>query len=237
MQTKPNFPSGVKLLSTPRCLEGGASIGHYDNFNLATYTGDTPDAVIHNRKLLMTHFDLPNTPKWLNQTHSNICLDAQSNDCKGDAVITCEKAVVCAVMTADCLPIFASNQSGTQVGIAHAGWQGILNGVIESFITQFDERDLLIHFGAAISSKNLEVGKAMFEQFIIKDKKLSIAFTQTGEKYHLDIYQAARIILNDLGIKTISGGDQCTAEQEKDYFSYRRDGVNSGRMAHLIWIK
>jgi len=96
---------------------------------------------------------------------------------------------------------------------------------------------VLIHFGAAISSKNLEVGKAMFEQFIIKDKKLSIAFTQTGEKYHLDIYQVARIILNDLGIKTISGGNQCTAEQEKDYFSYRRDGVNSGRMAHLIWIK
>jgi copper oxidase (laccase) domain-containing protein len=53
-----------------------------------------------------------------------------------------------------CLPMFASNQSGTQIGVAHAGWQGILNGVIESFIEQFDERDLLIHFGAAISSKN-----------------------------------------------------------------------------------
>jgi copper oxidase (laccase) domain-containing protein len=88
------------------------------------------------------------------------------------------------------LPIFASNQSGTQVGVAHAGWQGILNGVIESFIEQFDERDLLIHFGAAISSKNLEVGKEVFEQFVTKDKKLSVAFTQIGEKYHLDIYQA-----------------------------------------------
>jgi copper oxidase (laccase) domain-containing protein len=108
--------------------------------------------------------------------------------------------------------------------------------VIESFIEQFIERDLLIHFGAAISSKNLEVGKEVFEQFATKDKKLSVAFTQIGEKYHLDIYQAARIILNDLGIKTMSGGNQCTAEQDKDYFSYRRDGVNSGRMAHLIWI-
>jgi copper oxidase (laccase) domain-containing protein len=101
---------------------------------------------------------------------------------------------------------------------------------------QFDERDLLIHFGAAISSKNLEVGKEVFEQFVTKDKKLSVAFAQIGEKYHLDIYQAARIILNNLGIKTMSGGNQCTAEQDKDYFSYRRDGVNSGRMAHLIWI-
>lgn len=132
------------------------SIGNYGNFNLATHTGDISDAVIHNRKLLMTHFDLPSAPKWLNQTHSNICLDAQSNDCEADAVITREEGVVCVVMTADCLPIFAANQSGTQIGIAHAGWQRILNGVIESFITQFDERDLLIHFGVAISSKNLK---------------------------------------------------------------------------------
>ncbi|CAC9574324.1 FIG00003370: Multicopper polyphenol oxidase [uncultured Gammaproteobacteria bacterium] len=231
-----NFPDNVKLLSTPRYLQGGASKGGYGNFNLATHTGDNLDVVAHNRELLITHFDLPNTPKWLNQIHSNICLDAQSNDCEGDAVITRETNVICAVMTADCLPIFASNQSGTQVGVAHAGWQGILNGVIESFIEQFIERDLLIHFGAAISSKNLEVGKEVFEQFATKDKKLSVAFTQIGEKYHLDIYQAARIILNDLGIKTMSGGNQCTAEQDKDYFSYRRDGVNSGRMAHLIWI-
>ena len=231
-----NFPNNVRLLSTPRYLQGGASKCSYDNFNLATHTGDNLDAVTHNRELLVTHFDLPSTPKWLNQIHSNICLDAQSNDCEGDAVITREKGVICAVMTADCLPIFASNQSGTQVGVAHAGWQGILNGVIEAFIAQFDEGDLLIHFGAAISSKNLEVGKEVFAQFIAKDDKLSAAFVQTGEKYQLDIYQVARLILNNLGVTTISGGDQCTVEQEQDYFSYRRDGANSGRMAHLIWI-
>ncbi|MDC9714862.1 MAG: peptidoglycan editing factor PgeF [Gammaproteobacteria bacterium] len=234
--TPPNFPNNVGLLSTPRYLAGGASVGNYDNFNLATHTGDNLDAVAHNRELLVTHFELPNMPKWLNQTHSNICLDANSHDCEGDAVITCEKGVVCAVMTADCLPIFASNQSGTQVGIAHAGWQGILNGVIESFITRFDERDLLVHFGAAICAKNLEIGEEVFKQFITKDEKLNMAFTQKGGKYHLDIYQAARIILNDLGVKKITGGDQCTVEQEQDYFSYRRDGANSGRMAHLIWI-
>ena len=231
-----NFPDNVKLFSTPRYLQGGASKNGYGNFNLATHTGDDLEAVAHNRALLVTHFDLPNMPKWLNQTHSNICLDANSQDCEGDAVITREKDVVCAVMTADCLPIFASNQSGTQVGIAHAGWQGILNGVIESFIRQFDEDDLLIHFGAAISSKNFEVGKEVFEKFVSKDQKLSASFTQTGDKYHFDIYQAARIILNELGVQTMSGGDQCTVEQDIDYFSYRREGVNSGRMVHLIWI-
>jgi YfiH family protein len=230
------FPSNVKCFSTTRYLKEGASKGGYANFNLATHTGDDFESVAHNRALLVRHYHLPSAPKWLNQTHSDICLEANSVDCEGDAVVTCEKNVICVVMTADCLPIFALNHLGTQVGVAHAGWQGILNGVIESFIKAFDDDDLLVHFGPAISAKNLEVGQEIFEKFIAKDEKLSTAFTQKNEKYHLDIYQAARIILNDLGLKNITGGDQCTVEQEQEYFSYRREGVNSGRMAHLIWI-
>lgn len=234
---QPNFPSNVKWLTTTRYIQNGASVDGYDNFNLATHTGDNLDAVEHNRKLLVQHFNLPSVPKWLNQTHSNICLEASSNDCEGDAVITREKNVICAVMTADCLPIFASNQSGTQVGVAHAGWQGILNGVIESFIQSFNDRDLLVHFGPAISAKNLEIGSEVFKQFVTKDKKFGGALTQKNEKYYLDIYQVACIILNDLDINSITGGNECTVEQSQDYFSYRRDGVYSGRMAHLIWME
>ncbi|BAS67642.1 peptidoglycan editing factor PgeF [Bathymodiolus septemdierum thioautotrophic gill symbiont] len=231
-----NFPANVKLLTTTRYVTGGASVKGYENFNLATHTGDNLDAVEYNRALLVSHFNLPNTPKWLNQTHSDICLKANSYDCDGDAVVTREKNVVCVVMTADCLPIFASNQLGTQVGVAHAGWQGILNGVIESFVRSFDGRDLLVHFGPAISAKNLEVGVEVYEQFVTKDKKLGKALTAKNKKYHLDIYQAARIILNNVGVESITGGDECTFEQSEDYFSYRRDGTHSGRMAHLIWI-
>ncbi|KAA0445919.1 MAG: peptidoglycan editing factor PgeF [Candidatus Thioglobus sp.] len=231
-----NFPSNVRLLSTKRYLASAAGVGNYDNFNLATHTGDNLDVVLHNRQLLARHFNLPNMPKWLNQTHSNICLEASAKSCEGDAIITKNSKTVCAIMTADCLPIFATNTQGLQVGVAHAGWQGILNGVIESFIAAFDESELLVHFGPAISAKNLEVGSEVFEQFVDKDQKLSAALTQKGEKYHLDIYQAARIILGNLGVNSITGGDECTFAQSQDYFSYRRDGAKSGRMAHLIWI-
>jgi len=224
------------MLTTTRYVEGGASVAGYGNFNLALHTGDDLKTVTHNRELLVTHFDLPNMPKWLNQTHSDICLEANSQDCEGDAVVTREKNVICAVMTADCLPIFATNRAGTQVGVAHAGWQGILNGVIESFVHSFDDGNLWVHFGPAISAKNLEVGKEVFEQFVSKNKKLSEALTQKGDKYHLDIYQSARIILKDLGIENITGGNECSFEQSEEYFSYRRDGANSGRMVHLIWM-
>ena len=239
--TQSSFPKNIHLVSTTRffnsnnrsCLiENG-----YDNFNLALHVGDNNAQVTNNRELLLKKYDLPSAPKYLEQIHSNICLQASSDDCVGDAVVTTKKGVVCAVMTADCLPIFACNQAGTQVGVAHAGWKGLVNGVIESFIEQFESDDLLAHFGPAISQVNFEVGKEVYQQFIDKDAKLDQGFFAKGDKYQLDIYQTAIIILNGLGVKSISGGNECTYTQQDKYFSYRRDGAESGRMAHLIWIK
>jgi len=209
----------------------------YENFNLAAHVGDDIKAVERNRTLLIKQFNLPSEPQYLEQIHSNICLQVPSDVCVGDAVVTQDKGVVCAVMTADCLPIFASDTLATQVGVAHAGWKGIVNGVIESFIDSFESKNLLVHFGPAISPAAFEVGEEVYQQFIDKDIKLAQAFVAKGNKYQLDIYQAARVVLNSLGVKSISGGDECTYTQQDKYFSYRRDGVNSGRMAHLIWIE
>jgi YfiH family protein len=231
------FPSNVQLISTTRFTEGGASDLGYGNFNLATHVGDDVKAVAHNRTLLIKQFDLPSEPKYLQQIHSNICLQAASTECVGDAVVTQDKGVVCAVITADCLPIFACDTLGTQVGVAHAGWKGIVNGVIESFVDQFESSDLLVHFGPAISQAAFEVGKEVYQQFIDKDAKLDLAFIVKDKKYQLDIYQAAGIVLNGLGVRSISGGDECTYTEQDKYFSYRRDGAKSGRMINLIYIK
>ena len=239
---KANFPGNVQLISTTRYFNGsgktcsGKKIGYAD-FNLAIHVGDNPQTVVRNRAQLIQRFNLPAEPKYLEQVHSNICLDASSAECVGDAVITKEKGVVCAVLTADCLPIFISNHSGTQVGVAHAGWKGVLNGIIEVTIAKFNQQDLLVHFGPAISQENFEVGQDVFDQFVNKSQTLEKAFIPFKDKYKLNIYQAASIILNDLGVKNISGGDQCTFAQADQYFSYRRDGAQSGRMAHLIWME
>jgi YfiH family protein len=209
----------------------------YENFNLATHVGDDIKAVERNRTLLIKQFNLPSEPQYLEQIHSNICLQVPSDVCVGDAVVTKDSDTVCAVLTADCLPIFACDTSATQVGVAHAGWKGIVNGVIESFIDSFESKNLLVHFGPAISQAAFEVGEEVYQQFIDKDIKLAQAFVAKGNKYQLDIYQAARIVLSGLGVISISGGDECTYTQQDKYFSYRRDGANSGRMAHLIWIE
>ena len=239
--SKANFPGNVQLISTTRYFNGAgkACSGKtgYTDFNLATHVGDNPQIVANNRAQLIQRFNLPAEPKYLDQVHSNICLDASSAECMGDATITKEKSMVCAVLTADCLPIFISNRLGTQVAVAHAGWKGVLNGIIEATIAKFDQQDLLVHFGPAISQKNFAVGSEVYQQFMDKNIKFDEAFVSSGNKHQLDIYQAARIILKGFGVENTTGGDQCTFAQKDKYFSYRRDGAQSGRMAHLIWME
>ena len=141
-------------------------------------------------------------------------------------------------MTADCLPLFISNKDGTMVGIAHAGWRGLISGVIENLIKSFnsDGDNLVVHLGPAISKKCFEVGDEVMSLYLSKNINFERSFTRKKNKIYLDLYDAARVILEGFQINSISGGDRCTFQESNNFFSYRRDGINSGRMAHLIWI-
>ena len=134
------FPSNVKLMSSQRFIYGGKSSGNFENFNLALHVNDSKDNVLENRKILRDRFDLPSEPAWINQTHSSICIDASLTNTiiQADASYTSRVGVVCAIMTADCLPVFVSKKNGTMVGIAHAGWRGLISGVIENLISAFN---------------------------------------------------------------------------------------------------
>ena len=235
------FPSKVKLLSTSRFLEGGRSKGNFNNFNLALHVNDEKSAVLANRSLLSSHYDLPSSPVWINQTHSNISVDADSisSIVEADASYSKKMGTVCGVLTADCLPIFVSNKEGTAIGIAHAGWRGLVDGIIESLIKSFDSdaEDLIVHLGPAISQLSFEVGKEVKSQYLSKNENFTSCFNFLNDKYYLDLYDAARVVLHSFGVSSISGGDSCTYKESDQYFSYRRDGRCSGRMAHLIWME
>jgi hypothetical protein len=235
------FPSNVKLLSTPRLIKGGNSQGNFRNFNLALHVKDEQSSVMANRELLNKHYNLPSDPKWINQTHSNICIDAGSmlSSFEADASYSSKPGVVCGILTADCLPVFVTNIQGTIVGVAHAGWRGIVGGVIESLLESIKCKgdDLLIHLGPAISKSSFEVGEEVKSQYLSKNESFERSFIKDNGSYYLDIYDAAKVVLEDFGVKSISGGDSCTYNDSENFFSYRRDGINSGRMAHLIWLE
>ncbi len=233
------FPPNVKFLSTPRWIAGGESKNPYDNFNLANHVGDKPSAVIANRQLLINHYNLPTEPKWLDQYHSNICVNVDSEyPIRADASFSETPGIVCAVMTADCLPIFLTRKDGSAVAVVHAGWRGLIAGVIESSVEKIAtaDQELLAHFGPAISQAAFKVGAEVFEAFVEKNLEFAKAFAPSNNKYRLDLYEAGRIVLQACGVSSITGGDVCTFSQKQRYYSYRRDGEKSGRMAHLIWM-
>ena len=234
------FPSNVKLLSTQRFINGGRSSNSFKNFNLALHVNDNYANVIANRNTLKNQFNLPSEPIWINQTHSSICIDATSINTiiEADASYTSKVGVVCGIMTADCLPVFVSKIDGTMVGIAHAGWKGLIMGVIENLIRSFNcnGNDLVIHLGPAISVNSFEVGEEVKELYLSKNVNFERSFSFHNHKHYLDLYDAARVILEGLNITSVSGGDRCTFKESEYFFSYRREGINSGRMAHLIWI-
>jgi len=235
------FPNNIKLLSTPRYLDGGSSKNNFTNFNLALHVNDNESNILANRSLLLSQYRLPSNPKWINQTHSNISVDADSISTIVDADASYSKKIgtVCGVLTADCLPVFVSNKEGTAIGIAHAGWRGLVDGIIESLIESFDcnGEDLIVHLGPAISRLSFEVGGEVKSQYLSKNKNFENCFTYLNNKYYLDLYDAARVVLKSFGVSSISGGNRCTYKESDQYFSYRRDGKCSGRMAHLIWME
>ena len=232
------FPKNINVISTKRYLNHKPKnfTDGFDTLNLANHVSDDPERVFENRKKIIKHFNLPSEPKYLNQIHSDKCLNFDALECEGDALYTNKKNEVCSILTADCLPIFISDTLGQEVAVIHAGWKGLLRGVIEQTLKYFDSKNLVAHFGPAISQDNFEVGEEVRDQYIVKDNCFTSSFKIYSGKYYLDLYSAAKLVLNNFDIYKISGGNECTFKQKDEYFSYRRDAKNSGRMANLIWI-
>lgn len=185
---------------------------------------------------------LPSDPIWLDQhTHSAIAVEAAPENKKtiADASFTNQINRVCAVLTADCLPVLICNKKGTHVAAAHAGWRGLASGIVEAAIKGLKQPadELLVWLGPAIGPHQFEVGKDVYDAFVTQDKTFSCAFKeQPNQKWLADLYELAKIRLHKQGIYAIYGGEYCTYTQADLFYSYRRDKGNIGRLASLIWI-
>ncbi|WP_438971456.1 peptidoglycan editing factor PgeF [Methylophaga sp.] len=231
-------PNSVTALSTTRL--GGFSLPPYDSFNLGTHVGDDPARIEKNRAFLINNAELPTEPVWLNQVHGTNVINVNEwhENIEADAIFSSKPNQVCSIMTADCLPVLFTDKQGKQIAAAHAGWRGLLNGVLENTVRQFKgaRSDILVWLGPAIGPKQFEVGEEVFHAFITQSPDAESAFKKRDTTHYLaDIYQLAKQRLSALGIVNISGGQHCTVTEEDRFFSYRRDGV-TGRMASLIWF-
>ena len=229
-------PDNVRVLQTLRT--GGLSQPPWNTFNLGDHVGDLPESVTANRALLRTH--LPAEPTWLQQVHGTVAVDLATtlNSNVADAAFTRQVDTVCVVMTADCLPVLFCDRAGSVVAAAHAGWRGLLDGVLEETMARMGvpPQELLAWFGPAICPDCFEVGDEVRTAFVAQDATAESAFRSSRSgKWLANIYKLARLRLRRAGLNSISGGDLCTVSDPTRFFSYRRDGV-TGRMASLIWL-
>ncbi len=236
----PDWPAPANVRAVITVRTGGVSNAPHGSFNLATHVGDYPAAVRANRSRLRSALALPAEPVWLKQVHGVAVVDAahSGTEPEADGAFAAQPGAVCAVLTADCLPVLLCNREGTKVAALHAGWRGLAGGVIEAGVKALGDagNEILAWLGPAIGPETFEVGPEVRTAFIERDAQAAQAFRAAREgKYLADIYQLARLRLQRLGVAAVYGGGFCTVTDSARFFSYRRDGV-TGRMASLIWI-
>ena len=243
----PDWPAPANVCSLITTRLGGVSQGCFSSLNLGDHVGDDLIAVQANRTILRDWVSA--TPVWLNQVHGTCGVDAAqvsvdslsaSLPPPADASFSREAGVGCLVMTADCLPVLFCDDSGSVVAAAHAGWRGLLAGVLESTIAAMgcSGEQLMAYLGPAIGPERFEVGDEVRSAFVALNEASAQAFKPsplaTG-KWLADIYLLARQRLSGQGVTRVFGGNFCTVSDAERFFSYRRDG-QTGRMASLIWL-
>lgn len=235
---RPDWPAPARVKSLQTLRGGGVSQAPWDSCNLGDHVGDHPAHVAANREALRAL--LPDAPCWLEQIHGTLAVNAENGPkpAIADAAWTRRSGRVCAVMTADCLPVLFCDRAGSVVAAAHAGWRGLAAGVLESTLVAMTvpASEVLVWLGPVIGPTAFEVGDEVRAAFVAGMPAASEAFAHVGQgKWLADLDALARMRLQQVGVTALYGGGECTFSDPVRYFSYRRDGV-TGRMATLIWL-
>lgn len=234
-------PDRVCSLQTTRQHPLDHSRGACASFNLALHVNDAAAAVLANRALLLDQ--LPAEPIWLQQVHGVHVMAAEQRERyddppQADGCIARQPDQVCAVLTADCIPVLLCDRAGSVVAAVHAGWRGLYGGILARAVAQMqvDPGQLMVWLGPCISVRHYQVDVAFQQRFVSQHDRYRQAFVQQGESIHADLPLLARIQLQALGVAVVYGGERCTYAEQDMYYSHRRD-PDSGRQASLIWLQ
>jgi polyphenol oxidase len=245
---EPQWPAPASVLALSTTRRDGRSAAPYASFNLAHHVGDSESAVAANRQILASALPGGVELSWLTQVHGTAVIEAGQYEeyPVADAQWSRRPGAACAVLTADCLPVLLCSTSGTVVAAAHAGWRGLLAGVLEATVGAMNTGpdQVLAWLGPAIGPAAFEVGPDVREGFLamanpVAESAIAACFTPNPDRpdhYFADLYALARVRLGALGVTRVFGGDLCTYGDPERFYSYRRDG-QTGRMASLILLR
>ena len=235
-----DWPAAAHVRAGTSLRVGGVSQGNYASLNLAAHVGDDTNAVITNRETFIARHQLPAAPAWLQQVHGNRIIDLDTQEAasgRADGSITRRKHTVCAVLTADCVPLLVSDEKGQCIAAVHAGWRGTCRGIIDRAIDHFPEpTKLLVWIGPCISKACYEVGQDVVNACLDYREDSHTALEQTDTTHWLlDMRKLVKLVLAAKGVNKVYDSGLCTYDQAGLFYSYRRDGT-TGRTASLIWM-
>ena len=194
------------------------------------------------RKRLRRELALPGEPVWLRQAHGTRILVnpvPAGRPQEADGSVTEEPGVVCAVLTADCVPVLMSDAAGTRVAAIHAGWRGIARGIIGQAVSLFAGRGpLLAWLGPHICARHYTVGEDMKNACL---ERLGPAAEAAFREIETGVFEADLALLikqslSGLPRLRLYEAECCNYEDARRFHSHRRDGGAAGRMASLIWM-
>lgn len=235
---QPDWPAPARVRAVSTTRAGGVSRGPFESLNLGDHVGDDPVAVAENRRRLRDLSGMPADPLWLRQVHSaRVVLAGEAPESPEADACVATGGAVCAVMTADCLPVLFCDRGASRVAAAHAGWRGLHAGVLEATVAVLGSPgQLMVWLGPAIGPESFEVGSEVRAAFLDVAVEDAPAFRPSpGGRWLADIYALARARLRRAGVEAIYGGGFDTLRDSRRFFSYRRDGA-TGRMASSIWL-
>lgn len=244
---RPSWPAPKNIKACTTTRYHGQSVEPYSSNNLAHHVGDNTWHTKANRLHLEAALQLPSSPFWLEQTHSteSIIVEdiiksqgaAETSRPIADAAITRDPKRVLAILTADCLPILLCNKEGSEIAAIHAGWRGLVNGIIENTLAkmQSDPSEILAWCGPAICQSCYEVGEEVYEAYRQRYPFASRSFQRRGIKFLANVPELAELVLKKLSVSAVYQSNLCTFEQKNAFYSYRRE-QKTGRIASLIWF-
>ena len=237
----PDWPAPDRVRAASSTRGGGASRGPWTSLNLADHVDDDGGAVRRNRERLRLALGLPEEPRWLAQRHGRRVVDARDATAGtiADGMVARAAGLVCAVLTADCVPVLLCDRDATTVAALHAGWRGIAAGIIEAGVRAAGPAArLMAWIGPTIGAQRYEVGSDVRDAVLAGDAGAEAAFLPFDDaprRWHADLEHIVRRRLARSGVVSVHGGGVCTARDAGRFFSHRRDGT-TGRMATLIWL-
>jgi len=216
---------------------GGVSEGVYRSLNLGFNTGDKRSNVEKNRHFFLEQLGLKaHQIAYGGQIHSaNVqWITGPGFYPDTDALICRLKDIVLTVQSADCFPLMIFIPENGIIAAVHCGWRGVAGGIVQRVLEQCDVsmHSALAVIGPGIQKNCFEVGSDVFDTF---PGKYTSRHTEPNKRF-LDLQRVIVDILITSGFSAnrIQVVPTCTHCAENTFYSYRRDGRNSGRMLGVI---